>query len=318
MPEGDTLHRTALTLGRALTGRRIVTARCPTGAVNAAEIAGRCVLGVEARGKNLLLRLDDGSALHSHLRMTGSWHVYARGERWRKSPRGARLVLETDTHVVVCFHAPVLALLGRCADVPLSLASLGPDVLAPDFDVDLAVRRLRGAARLPLGVALLTQSLVAGIGNVYKSEALFLAGLDPFAPVAAFDDASLRRVLLVARSEMQVNLRGYPRDTRRDGSGVRTWVYGRRGEPCARCGRPVEMRRQGDGARSTYFCAGCQRPPHSDGCVGIAPSAARLRGHGNPVTARASPCEGTECRRGAANDRARDGCGVRPHAPRKP
>jgi endonuclease-8 len=258
MPEGDTIHRTAATLARVLEGRRIERARCPRGELDAASLVGRAVRAVEARGKNVLMHLDDGRALRSHMRMTGSWHVYAHGERWWKAPRGARVVIETTTHVVVCFHAPVLALLPRGGAGEPALRALGPDLLAPDFDPGEAARRLRDAPELPIGVALLRQSLVAGIGNVYKSEALFLARVDPFARVGGLTDDALARVLAIARAELRANLRGYPRDTRRDGSGIRTWVYGRRGEPCACCGGRVEMQRQGAAARSTYFCRACQ------------------------------------------------------------
>jgi endonuclease-8 len=264
MPEGDTILRAARTLHRALAGRRVEAARAPALPRAGEDLEGRTISAVEARGKNLLVRFDDGRVLRTHMRMTGSWHVYRPGERWRMPSGAARVVLETDAWVAVCFAAPVVELL-RPGDEERHepLASLGPDVLAETFDYAEAVRRLRELGETALGEALLAQRAVAGIGNIFKSETLFLTREDPFAPVASVDERRLKRILSRARELMQASLGPQPRATRpaltrsRE-PGARTWVYRREGRPCRRCGAGIRMRRQGVDRRSTYFCPKCQ------------------------------------------------------------
>lgn len=219
-------------------------------------MVGATVSDVEARGKHLLMRFEDGRTLHSHMMMSGSWHIYRPGERWRKSGR-VDAMLETDEWVAVCFDAPICELFAPGKE-PELVRRLGPDLLAPRPDYDEAVRRLR-ASELPLGVAVMTQSLVSGIGNVYKSEVLFLERLDPFAPVSEIAPEALRAALKCAARLMRQNLGGgHMRTTRRRFGGSRLWVYGRSGETCFECRTPVRMRRQGDQGRSTYYCASCQ------------------------------------------------------------
>ena len=259
MPEGDTIFRAARTLSKVLDGKTLTAVESPLPAIADAGLAGRSVEKVEARGKNLLVEFDDGRVLHTHMRMTGSWHVYRPGERWQRPRRQARVVLATEEFVTVCFDAPVVRLLSR-AEVSRDarLAGLGPDILAPDFDLPETRRRLRELGDLAIGEAVMRQSAVAGIGNVYKSETLFLCRIDPFAPVAALSDRALGLILEKARALMQANLRGGPRGTRASLTRERTWVYGRSGRTCRRCGTAIRMRRQGDGARSTYWCPRCQ------------------------------------------------------------
>ncbi len=259
MPEGDTIFRTARTLSRVLDGRTLTAVESPLPAIEGAGLAGRRVEKVEARGKNLLVAFDDGRVLHTHLRMTGSWHVYRPGERWQRPRRQARVVLATGEFVTVCFDAPVVRLLAP-AEIRRDrlLAGLGPDILAPDFDLAEAGRRLRGLGDLTIGEAVMRQSAVAGIGNVYKSETLFLCGIDPFVPVGALSDRTLGRILEKARTLMQANLRGGARSTRPSLTRERTWVYGRSGRPCRRCATAIRMRRQGADGRSTYWCPRCQ------------------------------------------------------------
>jgi len=261
MPEGDTILRTARTLSRVLGGEVLTAARSSVPEVERARLSGRRVARVEARGKNLLIHFDDGRALYTHMRMTGSWHVYRHGERWQKPERLARVVLETAAFVTVVFSAPVVEILSprELARHP-SLERLGPDVLSPDFDLDEACRRMRNVPGETLAEALLRQSAVAGIGNIYKSETLFVCRADPFAPVSATDDRTLRSLLAKARDLMSRNLGSGPRRTRSDLAGERHWVYGRRGRPCRRCGHAIRMRRQGAGLRSTYWCPDCQAP----------------------------------------------------------
>src|SRR4051812_46907445 len=189
MPEGDTILRAARTLHRVLAGRRVIAGRAPALPGGGEGLAGRTVSAVEARGKNLVVHFEDGAALRTHMRMTGSWHVYRRGERWRKPGSQARVVLETDAWVAVCFSAPVVELLAPGeAERHEPLASLGPDILGEHFDFDEAVRRLRSLGETPLGEALLSQRSVAGIGNIYKSETLFLTRADPFTPVGGLEE----------------------------------------------------------------------------------------------------------------------------------
>ena len=265
MPEGDTIFRTAEVLRAALVGRRITSARAQPGpglrrVPDLSRLIGATVLSVESRGKHLLFGFDDGLTLRSHLRMRGSWHRYRPGEPWRRPLRAATAILETAEAVAVAFDTPVVELLTD-ADLRRSrpLLSLGPDLLAKEFDADEALRRLRERADEELGNALLDQRAVAGIGNVYKSEVAFIERLDPWSPVAAFEDAELVAVLRTARRLMQANLRGGARRTTgRRGPAEGLWVYGRGGRPCRRCGTLIEARRQGDLARITYWCPRCQ------------------------------------------------------------
>ncbi len=234
------------------------------------------IVSIDTHGKNLMMRFDDGRALHTHMQMSGSWHIYRPGERWRQSPGAARVVFEAlqvrpdgppVPFVVVCFRAPVVRLLDRLqATTDARLAALGPDILAPELDVDDVLRRLRAESDRPLGDAVLDQHLVAGIGNIYKSETLFLVRENPFARVGDLDEARLRTVLTRARELMQANTspippmanRGSTRVTRRALGGPRYWVYKRGGEACLVCGATLKMRRQGGALRSTYYCPSCQ------------------------------------------------------------
>lgn len=261
MPEGDTIFRTAHTLGKVLTGQRLVGFRSALPQLAEASLTGRQVSRVEARGKNLLIHFDDGRVLYTHLRMNGSWHVYRPGERWRKPQRQARVVLQTDAFVVVCFNAPLVQMLTarQLARHP-ALGNLGPDLVRADFDLAEARRRLRAKDYLTIGEALLQQSLCAGLGNVFKSETLFVCRINPFVRVRQLSDADLDRLLTTGHALLAANLRRFPRATR-FAAGGRYWVYGRRGEPCFQCGTPIQMRRQGLAARSTYWCAVCQAAP---------------------------------------------------------
>src|SRR3954454_2395342 len=189
MPEGDTLFRTAAGRRPSLVGRSVERARsqAPGPVPQVARLIGHRVDAVESQGKNLLIRFDCGLELRTHLRMNGSWHRYRPGERWRRPPGRARLVLEVPGSVAVCFDAPVVELFEtRAETLHPSLGQLGPDLLAPDFDADEALRRLRAPERetLEIAAALLDQRALAGIGNVYKSETLWLERVSPFVTVA--------------------------------------------------------------------------------------------------------------------------------------
>lgn len=273
MPEGDTIYRSAATLRRALEGRIIRAARGREREIDAdrdrsrgvhldpAALIDRTVTSIEARGKHLLVHLDDRSAVHSHMGMTGSWHVYGADVPWRKPARNATLVLELDSDaVVVCFTPKTLEHLSqtRLRRHPW-LQRLGPDILATTLDEDEIIRRLARHGMAAIGAAILDQSIVCGIGNVYKSEVLFLERIDPFARVSTLDEESRRRIVRRCRDLMRRNLEGYPRRTRMGRDGARQWVYGRSGERCMKCGARIRMRRQGDLGRSTYYCPSCQQ-----------------------------------------------------------
>ncbi len=265
MPEGDTIFRTAEVLRATLLGRRVTGARALAQpgmrrVPDLSRIVGATVTAVEPRGKHLLIRFDNGLILRSHLRMTGSWHRYRPGERWRRPERRASAVIETAESVAVAFSTPVVELLTDAElrrSVPIR--TLGPDLLGRAVDLNEAVGRLRTRDETPLADALLDQRAVAGIGNVYKSEVAFLERLDPWSPVRSYDDDELRAALATARRLLQANTRGGARITtgsRRRGEGL--WVYGRAGRPCRRCGTPIRSARQGPLARLTFWCPTCQ------------------------------------------------------------
>jgi endonuclease-8 len=263
MPEGDTIYRTAASLRPALEGRTIDDVQLRDRQFEPDRVAGATVASVEARGKHLLMHLAHGGAIHSHMGMTGSWHVYRRGETWLKPSHYAALVLVVEELDVICFSPKLLELLS--ADQlrhHVHLRRLGPDLLAAEFDVPDAVARFRARDELPLGEAVMNQTIVCGIGNVYKSDLLFLLGFDPFAPVGKFSDDELAALIDRARRLMQRNLSGAPRQTRFRGDGRRLWAYGRSGDACYKCGAMIQLRRQGDAGRTTCWCPQCQ-PPRS-------------------------------------------------------
>jgi len=251
LAEGDTIHRAARRIGAALGGQEVaVAAPSPRGRVAGVErLDGRRLVTAEARGKNLLLHFDE-LVLHSHLGMSGSWHVYRRGGSWRKPAGAAWAVLRGDEAEAVQFGGPTLRVL-RAESLRRDpvLARLGPDVLDEDFDAETVARSLRAAPDRTLGDALLDQALVAGIGNIFKSEACFAARLDPWQPVADLSDEELRRVLQAAHDLMgeAVEVGRQPRT-----------VYRRAGQPCPACGTPISSRGQGDANRTTYWCQRCQ------------------------------------------------------------
>jgi endonuclease-8 len=244
VPEGDTIHRAADRLRPALEGKALVRieARRATGL---APKPGTVISAVEAHGKHLRLRFADGTALRTHLRMTGSWHLYRSGERWQRPAHLARAVIEVDGWIAVCFAAPVVAFERDSS----STAHLGPDltnVTLTEADIDRALQRLRSLdASTEIGVAVLDQRVAAGVGNVYKSEVLFACGLHPLTRVGDVDDPTARRVLTTAAKLLQTGTR----------PGA---VYRREGQPCRRCGTPILRQRQGEQSRSTYWCPTCQ------------------------------------------------------------
>lgn len=267
MPEGDTLHRTAARLRPALAGEVLARFDAPR-LVGDRPRPGERIESVEAVGKHLLVRFAGGLVLETHLGMTGSWHLYRPGERWRKPTGAAWVVLGTEAWLAVCFSPPVVrthrAGSGRPPDHSRDhsrdhLAHLGPDLCRPGPDLDAAVAAMGRCAgpATEVKVALLDQRIACGVGNVYASEVCFACGVDPFTPVAAVDEPTRRELLATAARLLSANL----------GAGARTTVpgglavYGRSGRPCRRCATPVRSARQGEQARSTYWCPTCQGRP---------------------------------------------------------
>jgi endonuclease-8 len=257
VPEGDTIFRTATTLRRALAGQALERFETPRLRARA-PVAGTTVRSVEARGKHLLVAFDDGRVLHTHMQMSGSWHVYRPGERWRKPRAAAVAVIEVPDAVAVCFSAPVVELLdAREVRIHPRLSALGPDLCSPIADLDEALARMD---RLPpeteIGVAFLDQRVACGVGNVYKSETLFACRVDPFARVGDLDPSARRALLAKASELLRRNLGGDPRVTFEGGLAV----YDRARRPCPRCGTAIRSHRQGETARTTYWCPRCQAP----------------------------------------------------------
>lgn len=266
MPEGDTIFRAARTLHEALAGRTVTmfeTALAPLARVDDQQpIAGRTIDRVVAAGKHLIIDFSGGLHLRTHMRMNGSWHIYRRSERWRRPRRDMRVVIGTDAFVAVGFNIPVAEFLDdRALARQEDLRRIGPDFLDERFDADEAFRRVRARRGSEIANVLLNQRVVAGIGNVFKSEVLFLAGINPFTDVAAIDDAALRRLLAISRKIVRHNVEHGRSDRITINSMDRSkklWVYGRGGEPCRRCATPIEYRKQGVDARGTYWCPRCQ------------------------------------------------------------
>jgi endonuclease-8 len=243
VPEGDTIFRTARALDQALAGRRLVRFEAPRLRVVPFP-EGTIVEGAEARGKHCLIHFDDGRVLHTHMQMTGAWHLYRPGERWQKKPAAMRALVEVPEWVAVCFAAPVVEL----TDQP-PVDHLGPDLCRPDPDLDEALRRMAARADRTIGEALLDQRVAAGIGNIWKNEACFACGVDPFTPVGELDEAERRKLLEMAARQLRAQLDGPTRDLA---------VYGRRDRPCRRCGTTITWAPQGEQRRGTYWCPTCQ------------------------------------------------------------
>jgi endonuclease-8 len=231
VPEGDTLFRTAAGLRPHLVGRAVTAARATRPGPQIERVVGATVDAVESHGKNLVIRFDNGLELRTHMRMTGSWHRYRPGERWRRPPARARVVLEVPGAVAVCFDAPVVELFEQRAEaLHPGLATLGPDLLDPEYGdahAAEALRRLRDPARATMSIssALLDQRALAGIGNIWRNETLFAERVDPLAPVASLDDATLERLIATAHERLVDSARRAP-------GRARVYVYGRARRPC--------------------------------------------------------------------------------------
>jgi endonuclease-8 len=275
MPEGDTLARIAVALRPYLAGRVVKAARARLPGPQVSLIVGQKIDAVDAAGKNLLIKFEGGLELRTHLGLHGSWHRYRPGETWRRPPSRAALVLEVPGAVAVCFDAPVVELFERRAEVVHpTISMLGPDLTATTFDAAEAVKRLRDPSRAQtaIGEAILDQRAMAGVGNIFKSEVLFIEKVDPFAPVSKLEDETLERVVAKSRELLQANANPEAAAGRTTTVDLKTgkrlapsrlWVYDRAGRPCHRCGTLIEAAPQGSELpRTTYWCPSptCQPP----------------------------------------------------------
>ncbi|MEO7119123.1 MAG: DNA-formamidopyrimidine glycosylase family protein [Candidatus Limnocylindrales bacterium] len=261
MPEGDTLARTATVLREVLVGRDVTFARGRPDGATLSRVIGSRVTSVDARGKHLLIAFGNGMTLHTHLRMHGSWHRYRTGEPWRRGAARAVAVIEVPGAVAVCFDAPTVELLDTAAlAIHPTMVALGPDLLdaAPDLDGALARLSSPQHAGRPIGEALLDQTVMAGLGNVYRSEVLFIERVEPFATVGSLPDATLQRLIATGSRLLGVNVSGGERDTVQGAAPGRLYVYGRTGRPCRRCGTRITTRVTGALPRRTYWCPNCQ------------------------------------------------------------
>ncbi|MGX9884783.1 Fpg/Nei family DNA glycosylase [Streptomyces sp. NPDC002276] len=285
MPEGDTVWQTAERLHTALAGKVLTRSDLRVPKYATADLTGRTVLDVTPRGKHLLTRVEGGLTLHSHLRMDGTWRVYANGRRWSGGgpAHQIRAILGTADRTAVGYRLPVLELL-RTADEHRAVGHLGPDLLGPDWNPEQALANLLAAPSRPLGEALLDQRNLAGIGNIYKSELCYLLGATPWLPVGALPADRAAKLPAIAKRLLEANRDRPVRNTTStitNGSTHRPtggphspdlFVYGRAPRPCLRCGTPIRTADQGDGSRErpTYWCPACQ--------VGPAPGASPPRG----------------------------------------
>ena len=244
MPEGDTVYLSAKRMHAALAGQQITLSDFRLPQLATADISGSTIVEVVPRGKHMLMRLDDRRTLHTHFRMDGSWQVYSPGRRWRGPTHAVRIVIATANHQAVGSRLHDVALIPTAEEVSL-VGHVGPDLLGPDWDADEAVRRLLARPDREIGPALLDQRNLAGIGNLYKNEALFLRGLSPWTRLADIGDVgpvvSLARRLLVANKDRWEQITTGDRR-----AGQEHYVFERTGRPCRRCGTPIASTEQGD------------------------------------------------------------------------
>jgi endonuclease VIII len=285
MPEGDTIFRTARALTRAIAGKPITRFESGyaqlTQANDQAPFTGQTITQIEARGKWLLIHFSgQGGTGHSilatHMLMSGSWHIYRPGEPWQDKPSNARIVIETADYLAVGFRIPIARMytaesLQRDKKIPHT----DRDVLSSSFDTANAVKRIMARSRDELGDALLRQDVLAGVGNVFKSEICFLQGLSPYRKVESISQKQVKEIVATAQKLLAANVledstdlivtySGKNRRTTHNAEpGQSLWVYGRKNEPCRKCGTPIKRALQGPNARSTYWCPTCQPLPQA-------------------------------------------------------
>lgn len=274
MPEGDTIFRAARTLNRAFTGQIVTRFETQLPHLQRVHedspVIGRVIEEVCSSGKWMTIRFSGDLILLTHMLMSGSWHIYRPGEKWQRPRYDMRIVISTEKYEAVAFKVPVAEF-----HTPASLArregysKLGPDLLAADFDEQQAALNVRAQGDMEIAEALLRQGVMAGLGNVYKSEVCFACRVNPFRHVASLNSAEMECLISTARKFMRANVTdtsgdqivtytGFRRTTRRADPTERLWVYGRDGTPCRRCGTPILSRKQGRDARVTFWCPACQ------------------------------------------------------------
>ena len=261
MPEGDSVFVAAARLNKALAGHVLTTTDFRVPRYATLDLSGQRLIEVVPRGKHILMRVDDGSTIHTHFKMEGEWHLYRPRERWRGPGWQVRVVLETEAWVAVGFRLGVVDVFPTSKEGDV-VGHLGPDLLGPDWDAALAERNLARDPERPLGAALLDQTLMAGLGNVYKSEICFLSGIYPWTRVGAVPD--LAKVVDLSKRTIEANRgTGMQVTTGDNRPGRRHWVYGRKGDPCRRCGTPIAKKEEVVGTRErvTYWCPNCQPAP---------------------------------------------------------
>jgi endonuclease VIII len=274
MPEGDTIFRAARTLHRVLAGQEVTGFETVLPKLSRVDfdsaITGRAVEKVESQGKWIRIHFSGDLILLTHMLMSGSWHIYRPGEKWQRNTADMRIVIKTENIWAVAFNVPVAEF--HTSDTLRrrdGFRSLGPDVLAAEFDSAQCMANLRAHGELEVGVALLMQSVIAGLGNVFKSEVCFKCGINPFRRMNTLSSGELNCLVNTARTFLLANVTetsgdqivtytGMRRTTGRSNIDERLWVYGRRGKPCRHCGMAIESRKQGFDARTTFWCPQCQ------------------------------------------------------------
>lgn len=274
MPEGDTIFRAARTLNKALAGQTVTGFETVLPKLSRVDfdsgIAGRTVQSVKASGKWIRMSFSGDLVLLTHMLMSGSWHIYRPGEKWQRSSIDMRIIVKTERIWAVAFKVPVAEF--HTSDTlrrRKGLRDLGQDVLVEDFDVVKSAASLRSCGDLEVGAALLNQSIIAGLGNVFKSEVCFACGINPFRLISALSSEQISCLVTTARKfllanvtetsgDQMVTYTGMRRTTGRASREERLWVYGRRGEPCRKCGTAIESYKQGESARTTFWCPACQ------------------------------------------------------------
>lgn len=273
MPEGDTIFRAARTLHRALAGKQVTAFESVFPALNRVNddtpVVGRTIERVHSVGKHLLMHFSGDLVLRTHMRMNGSWHIYRAGEKWLRPRRDMRIMFATEDFEAVGFNIPIAEFKSENAMVKSpALRQLGPDVLGQQFDPQAVMAHLRRRPDEEIAEALLNQRVLAGLGNVYKSEILFICRINPFTRVQHLTEPDLRLLVDESRRVLKLNTSGQlepmttygglRRTTGRANPADRLWVYGRARLPCRRCGNLIHVRKQGDDARLTYWCPQCQ------------------------------------------------------------
>ncbi|MEI9968133.1 MAG: DNA-formamidopyrimidine glycosylase family protein [Terracidiphilus sp.] len=278
MPEGDTIFRTARNIGRALTGKPVIGFQTTFPLLmrfnDDTPLVGQTVDQVEARGKWLLIHFSGGGILTSHLLMNGRWHIYKQGERWQAPRFHMRIVIQNSEYQAVGFRVPVARMhTEQSLARDLHVAQPANDLLSEDFNASAALKRLLAQRDVALADALLDQSVLAGVGNVFKSEICFVLGLHPFRAVGTLTREEAATTIATAKKLLRANVledsgglivtfRGQQRrTTHASDPSASLWVYGRAAEPCRRCGEQIRRRIQGEDARVTFWCPCCQPMP---------------------------------------------------------